>query len=130
ALAFVLSRREADCDTQVPPARQEALPRRSPVEDFRRRVAWILPVMLLAGVGSFVYEVRWSRLLGQLIRGSLYAFATMLATFLAGITVGSALAARLARNRTVSVWTFAFTQLGTAILSMITYQSLGMVPTL
>ena len=130
ALAFLLSRREADPEAEALPSPPDALPRRSLVEDFRRRVAWILPVMLLSGLVSFAYEVLWSRLLGQLIGGSLYAFATMLATFLTGITLGSAIAARLARNRTVSVWTFAFTQLGTAILSMITYQSLGMVPTL
>ncbi|MFG0335850.1 MAG: fused MFS/spermidine synthase, partial [Maioricimonas sp. JB049] len=130
-LAVLLSRRESgtECTAVSGPA-TAATPRRSLTEEFSRRVAWILPVMLMSGLVSFMYEVLWSRLLGQLIGGSLYAFATMLATFLTGITVGSVVAARLARNRTVSVWAFALTQLGTAILSMLTYQSLGMVPTL
>ncbi|MEM9208724.1 MAG: fused MFS/spermidine synthase, partial [Pseudomonadota bacterium] len=60
----------------------------------RRRL--ILPLMLLSGANAFVYEVLWTRLLGHVLGGSVAAFATMLASFLAGITLGSAIASRFA----------------------------------
>jgi spermidine synthase len=43
---------------------------------------WILPLVLVSGAVSFTYEVLWTRLLGHLLGGSVYAFATMLASFL------------------------------------------------
>jgi hypothetical protein len=46
---------------------------------------WILPLVMISGAVSFSYEVLWSRLLGHLLGGSVYGFATMLASFLAGI---------------------------------------------
>jgi hypothetical protein len=43
---------------------------------------WILPMVMISGAVSFSYEVLWSRLLGHLLGGSVYGFATMLASFL------------------------------------------------
>jgi hypothetical protein len=40
--------------------------------------------------GSFTYEILWVRLLDHVLGGSVYAFATMLASFLLGIALGSA----------------------------------------
>ena len=65
----------------------------------RVRFHWILPFMTLSGLVSFVYEVLWTRMLGQVLGGSTHAFATMLASFLAGIALGSAVAARFAKTR-------------------------------
>lgn len=46
------------------------------------------------GVLSFVYEVVWTHLLATIVGMSVYAFGLMLATFLFGIALGSALVAR------------------------------------
>ncbi|MEE8141870.1 MAG: fused MFS/spermidine synthase, partial [Planctomycetota bacterium] len=54
---------------------------------------WVLPMVLVSGIASFTYEVLWTRLLAHTLGTSIYAFATMLASFLIGITLGSALAA-------------------------------------
>ena len=59
---------------------------------------WILPLVLLSGVVSFSWEILWTRLLSHLFGSSVYAFATMLATFLIGLALGSAVAARLASS--------------------------------
>ena len=40
----------------------------------------ILPLVLVSGAVSFTWEILWTRLLVQLLGGSVYAFATMLAT--------------------------------------------------
>jgi len=78
---------------------------------------WILPAIALSGAVSFAYEVAWTRLLGQLLGASTHAFATMLASFLIGIALGSAVAARFASTRTRSAAGFALAQLGIAIAS-------------
>ena len=64
-----------------------------------RRAFWILPLILLSGANAFLYEVLWTRLLNHLLGGTIYAFATMLASFLSGIAIGSLAATRLARRR-------------------------------
>ena len=66
----------------------------------------------------------WTRLLGHVLGASIYAFATMLAAFLVGITVGSAVAARLASTRARAAVGLAFCQFGTALLSIAVYLGL------
>ena len=83
-----------------------------------RGTGLILPMMLTSGFVSFTYEVLWSRLLGHVIGGSTHAFATMLATFLTGITLGSAIASPLARSKRAGLIGFLIAQVGTAVSSM------------
>ncbi len=79
-------------------------------------VPWILPAIAVSGAVSFGYEVLWFRLLGQVIGGSTAAFSTMLASFLAGIALGSALASRWAKTPAAAAIGFGAAQLasGTA----------------
>jgi len=91
---------------------------------------WILPLMALSGVASFSYEVLWTRLLGHVLGGSVYAFATMLASFLAGIALGSAVAARLASNGDRAARGFAVAQLGIAALSLAAFAAIDAMPAL
>ena len=79
---------------------------------------------------SFSYEVLWTRLLGHILGGSVYAFATMLATFLVGIALGSAVASRLATARDRAAGIFALAQLGAALLSYAAFSALDALPLL
>ena len=95
-----------------------------------RRIAgsfWILPLMLISGANTFTYEVLWTRLLGHILGGSIVAFSTMLAAFLSGIAIGSALAARYARNAGTALTGFVVTQFGIAITSIVIYESLHLL---
>ncbi|MCH2169230.1 fused MFS/spermidine synthase [Myxococcota bacterium] len=78
----------------------------------------LLPLIFISGITSFIYEVLWTRLLGHVLGGSVYAFATMLASFLTGIALGSALASRFATTRERARWGFAIAQLGIAAASL------------
>lgn len=91
---------------------------------------FILPIMLVSGTTSFVYEVLWTRLLSHILGGSVTAFATMLASFLAGIAIGSALASRIATTSERSVRAFILVQAGIAFTSIAIYQWLHLaIPT-
>lgn len=96
----------------------------APATPMLRGRTWILPVMLLSGANSFIYEVLWTRLLGHILGGSITAFATMLASFLGGIAIGSAVAARLAKNKATAINAFIITQCGIAAASAAIYQLL------
>jgi len=87
-----------------------------------RRPSFILPIMLLSGTTSFVYEVLWTRLLSHILGGSVAAFATMLASFLSGIAIGSAIASRFAVTSERSVQIFIGVQAAIAFTSMGIYQ--------
>jgi spermidine synthase len=82
---------------------------------------WILPIMLLSGGVSFVYEVLWTRMLSHTLGSSMHAFATMLASVLAGIALGGALAAAIVRHRTRAAHAFVVAQLLTAAASAFAY---------
>ncbi|MEM7584567.1 MAG: fused MFS/spermidine synthase [Acidobacteriota bacterium] len=79
---------------------------------------WILPLMLISGAVSFSWEVLWTRLLSHLLGGSIYAFGTMLATFLIGIGLGSAVAARWATDARRAGVGWVVAQLGMAATSL------------
>ena len=88
---------------------------------------WILPLMLVSGANTFTYEVLWTRLLGHILGGSIAAFSTMLAAFLSGIAIGSALAARYARNANTALTGFVITQFGIALTSVAIYECLHLI---
>ena len=59
----------------------------------------VLPIILLSGAVSFGWEIIWTRLLSHVLGGSIFAFATMLSSFLLGILIGSGFASRWAKTR-------------------------------
>ncbi len=127
AIAMGVARRPLPSESRESTATEEAT---AAVARTWRRDSFILPIILVSGAVSFIYEVLWTRLLTHVVGASLYAFATMLATFLVGITVGSAIAARLASERKRSVIGFVVCQLGIAISSLIVFGRLDSVPRL
>jgi spermidine synthase len=95
----------------TPPPQPER--KRKPARGVERPRAFVEPVLTplqrrlvlaafaLSGALSMVYELGWTRRLATLLGSSVYSFAIILATFLAGLGIGSLLAAplqRLARN--------------------------------
>ncbi|HIF92196.1 MAG: fused MFS/spermidine synthase [Myxococcales bacterium] len=91
---------------------------------------WILPAMTISGAVSFVYEVLWTRLLGQVLGGSTAAFASMLSSFLLGIALGSAIASRFAKTREQAAIGFAVSQLGIGILAWVAFRAADLLPDL
>ncbi|MCP4039964.1 MAG: hypothetical protein GY733_23665 [bacterium] len=99
-------------------------------QDATRPFHFILPLMLLSGALSFTYEVLWVRLLSQLLGGSIYAFATMLASFLLGIALGSAAASRLAQTAGRALRGFVWAQIGIAVLCAAAFSLIDYAPAL
>ncbi|HPG27747.1 MAG TPA: fused MFS/spermidine synthase, partial [Myxococcota bacterium] len=79
---------------------------------------------------SFVYEVLWTRLLGQVLGGSTAAFASMLSSFLLGIALGSAVASRFAKSRESAARGFAVAQLGAGLFGWMAFRATDLLPNL
>ncbi|MEK9149222.1 MAG: fused MFS/spermidine synthase, partial [Candidatus Desantisbacteria bacterium] len=79
--------------TPIPPAFQDNVtwrPLRPPISHTEPIVAFsVLLVTTLSGFASLAYQIAWTRVLTMVIGNSVYAFATILTTFLAGIALGS-----------------------------------------
>ena len=95
-----------------------------------REGRWILPIILVSGAVSFSWEILWTRLLAPLLGGTVYAFATMLASFLVALALGSALAAPLASSPERARRGFAGAQIAIAILSLAAFAAAGNLPDL
>ena len=89
---------------------------------------WILPLVFVSGGVSFSYEVLWVRLLAHVVGGSTQAFATMLASFLGGIALGSTFASRFASSRRGAALGFALAQIGVAALSLAAFAVVDRIP--
>jgi spermidine synthase len=111
------------------PVAPAAPPARTTTAGSGRR-GFILPLILVSGVISFSYEILWTRLLGHVLGGSVYAFATMLASFLAGIAIGSAVASRFATNGRRAALGFAVAELGAGCCSLLAFHRLDGLPAL
>jgi spermidine synthase len=74
-----------------------------PAEDRSKRIWRALIVYAIAGAIALGYEVVWSQLIVQFMSTRAFAFSIVLATYLAGLTLGSALYARFA-DRVRDAW--------------------------
>ena len=62
-------------------------------------------VLGVSGFVALVYEVTWTRILAMMLGPTTYAFSAMLVAFIAGLGIGSAVAAALvSRMRRPGVW--------------------------
>jgi spermidine synthase len=84
----------------------------------------------VVGATAIAYEIAWTRLLATILGSSTYAFTLMLATFLAGIVVGSMLFERwFSRSQRVSITTFSRTQTWTGIAALLFLVFFQQIPT-
>jgi spermidine synthase len=88
----------------------------------------VLAVAFASSVASFLYENLWFRLFEHVLGASVYAFSTMLAGFLIGISFGGALAAPFARTRRGSARALAVMQIGAALFSFAAFVLVDRLP--
>src|SRR5712672_1243971 len=118
-LSSASSRAEASPSVQAPPAGASANPAVENSSQGSRRFLFF--AFGVVGATAIAYEVAWTRLLATMLGSSTYAFTLMLATFLAGIVIGSFLFERwfVRAQRSVSLNTFSRTQTYTGLAALI-----------
>jgi spermidine synthase len=72
-------------------------------------------------VSALIYQVLWLRLLALVFGVTVHAATTVLASFMAGLALGSALAGRLADHTDRPLRWFGFVEIGIGVLAVGTY---------
>jgi len=113
-------------DTRAPaPAANDEATRRVVTEvltDGQRRA--VLLTFFLSGMMSLALEIVWFRMLVTLLRPTAYAFTIMLAAVLAGIALGSAIAAPFLRRGRHWLAVLTVVQLGISIAAVLSLNAL------
>lgn len=126
---YVIARRDGDRPPREPtPAAGEggSSPETNRVYD-ASQVRTAFACVAGAGALSMLYELAWTRLLVLSIGPTVHSFSTMLASFISGIAIGSALAGRLMKKGRDPLALFGLCEVGIAVsiaLSLPVYPAL------
>ena len=74
---------------------------------------------VLSGATGLIYEVLWARMLGLVFGATTLAVSTVLAAFMGGLALGSALAGKLARRIKKPLSTYGLMEIGIAIYALL-----------
>ena len=81
----------------------------------------ILVGLCLSGTAALIYEVAWTRALSLVMGSTTYALSTMLAAFMAGLTLGGYLGGRWADRTKNPALSFAIVEGSIAVFGLITF---------
>ncbi len=91
------------------------------------RTLILVGLFFLSGISGLIYQSLWLRLLSLVFGVTVYAASTVLASFMAGLALGTLFAGRLAtRTRRPLVW-FGAIELGIGALALLTPWALELV---
>jgi spermidine synthase len=74
---------------------------------------------ILSGATGLIYEVLWARMLGLVFGATTLAVSTVLAAFMGGLALGSALAGRLGQKIEKPLRTYGLMEIGIAIYALL-----------
>ncbi|MCA9794759.1 MAG: fused MFS/spermidine synthase, partial [Candidatus Eremiobacteraeota bacterium] len=95
----------------------------------RSFAGWVVPLAFgVAGISSMALQVAWTRGLALSLGSSVYAFSSILVTFLAGLGLGSLLYPRIMGAREPSLRHLGLILLGIGGLAGLTIPALGYFP--
>ncbi|HKN83376.1 MAG TPA: fused MFS/spermidine synthase [Pyrinomonadaceae bacterium] len=82
-------------------------------------IALISLCFVLSGATGLIYEVLWARMLGLVFGATTLAVSTVLAAFMGGLALGSALAGRFASRIKKPIATYGLMEIGIAIYALL-----------
>ena len=74
---------------------------------------------ILSGATGLIYEVLWARMLGLVFGATTLAVSTVLAAFMGGLALGSALAGKISARIHKPLSTYGWMELGVAVYDSI-----------
>src|SRR5882724_4004279 len=80
-----------------------------------------------SGAAGLIYQVAWSRSLGQLFGYSAYAVATVLAVFMGGMAIGSAVFAKWRPANRSGIALYAWMEFGIAATALLSLPGIALV---
>jgi spermidine synthase len=115
-LAAVLVSRRAAAASASAPSTPAPVARRLAIPDGVRPLVWA--AVFLSGLLTMAFEILWTRILVFTLGSTVYSFTVILATFLAGLALGSRLFAAL-EGRARPLYTLAVALLGAGVAVLV-----------
>lgn len=81
-----------------------------------------------SGLAALLYEVVWFRALSLVVGSTTYALSTMLATFMAGLSIGSYLGGLLADKAKKTIFLYAFLEGLIAVIALLVLPIINIIP--
>src|SRR5438552_16243653 len=85
----------------------------------QKTVAVIGLCFVLSGATGLIYEVLWARMLGLVFGATTLAVSTVLAGFMGGLALGSALAGRVAARVTRPLRSYGLIEISIAVYALL-----------
>ncbi len=86
---------------------------------YRAKTLWLIgSCFILSGATGLIYEVLWARMLGLVFGATTLAISTVLAAFMGGLALGSALAGRLASRIRRPLQAYGILEIGIALYAL------------
>ncbi|HEY8410408.1 MAG TPA: fused MFS/spermidine synthase [Pyrinomonadaceae bacterium] len=80
---------------------------------------WVGVCFVLSGATGLIYEILWARMLGLVFGATTIAVSTVLAAFMGGLALGSALAGRIAPRIEKAVAAYGWMEIGIAVYALL-----------
>lgn len=96
----------------------------------RKHRTAVLAVFAASGASALIYEVVWTRALSLVLGSTVYAISTMLATFMAGLAIGSFYGGRLSDRRSDHLFMFALCEIFIGVCGMVSVPLIYQMPAL
>jgi spermidine synthase len=94
--------------------------RTSTLPVYSLRSVWLIGIcFILSGATGLIYEVLWARMLGLVFGATTLAVSTVLAAFMGGLALGSALAGKFAPRIKRPFYAYGLLEIGIAIYAML-----------
>jgi spermidine synthase len=129
-LSIALAVGAAGFRAKCPTSADLAVPDSIGAAPFSGSTLMLLVAAGLSGLAAMIYEVSWTRSLSLVIGSSVYAFSTMLLSFIFGIGLGSLLFARIFRRRSPSLPMFSLVEAAIAISCIFVVLTFDRLPSL
>lgn len=112
---------QPESESQQPEPIENLSDETTPATADRKRIEnpLLLAGLFLSGIAAMLFEVAWTRILAAVLGSSTYAFTIMLATFLLGLAIGSAVFRIILSRRPASSVQWAWLQIGIAVAAAI-----------
>ena len=94
----------------------------------QKRDLFILLSFAVSGLAALVYQVAWTRILSLLLGSSVYAFSLILAVFIFGLALGTAITSNLLDRIRYQVRSFGITQIIIGFSSLFIVPLFGRIP--
>src|SRR5829696_6305734 len=79
----------------------------------------ILCLFVASGATGLIYEILWARMLGLVFGATTLAVSTVLAAFMGGLALGSALAGKFAARIRKPLNTYGWMEIGIAVYALL-----------